>query len=79
MKTEELIALALAGVAVYLIVKGKKPAAAASSASWKQPYSVDEILDSNGSGFSNGWRYFNDGTSISPGGQYYLSGQYVYG
>lgn len=26
-----------------------------------------------------GWRYFSDGTSMSPDGKYYLNGNYVWG
>lgn len=26
-----------------------------------------------------GWRYFTDGSAISPDGKYYLNGQYIWG
>lgn len=82
MKQTELIVLGLAGLAVFMIVKGgKKPAAATT---WRQPYKIDEILNTANPGQTGyGWRNFTDSTgqttSISPDGKYYLNGQYVYG
>lgn len=40
---------------------------------------ITEVLDGSGGQFSNGWRYFTDGTSIDPQGNYYLNGQKVWG
>lgn len=81
MKTEELIVLGLAGLAVYFIVSGKKmPTAIAAVSNWKQSYSVDEILNTAQPGqIGYGWRNFSDGTSIGPDGKYYLNGQYIPG
>lgn len=31
-----------------------------------------------GSSFSNGWRYFSDGTAIDPSGNYYSGGALVW-
>lgn len=39
---------------------------------------ISEVLDGNGGQFSNGWRYFTDGTSISPSGDYYLNGSKIW-
>lgn len=76
MKTEELIALALAGVAVFLIFKSSKAGAASPFVStWKK---VTEVLSPSGARFDNGWRYFDDGTSISPEGDYYTGGNLVW-
>lgn len=72
MKTEELIALALAGIAVFLIVKSGKAATWVSD--WK---AAKEVLN-NGQRYDNGWRYFNDGTSIDPQGNYYQGGQIIW-
>lgn len=67
---KEFLLLAAAGVAAYFIVN-KKAAARVKAG-------VTEITNANGSGFSNGWRYFSDGTSIDPAGNYYMQGQLVY-
>ena len=41
--------------------------------------SVTEISSPTGAAWSNGWRYFSDGTSIDPNGVYYNnSGNVVY-
>lgn len=80
MKQNDLIVLGLAGVAVYMIAKSAKgnnitkdrqPLASAAQA-------VSEILDSAGKAFDNGWRYFSDGTSIDPSGNYYQGGQLIW-
>lgn len=71
MKNQSLVILAAAAAAAYFIVqKGAKAKTTASG--------VTEITNANGSSFSNGWRYFSDGTSIDPAGNYYLQGQLVY-
>ena len=73
------IALALAAVAVFLIVKSqggkfKIPSVRLTPGTTDQ---VTEILN-NGSAFGNGWRYFSDGTSIGPDGSYYSGSQKVW-
>ena len=82
MKQTDLIVLGLAGVAVYMIVKSQKtgkvwseeiPAGLRSAAQ-----TVSEIMDMGGKAFSNGWRYFNDGTAIDPAGNYYQGGQLIW-
>lgn len=40
--------------------------------------SVTEISQPDGAAWSNGWRYFSDGTSISPDGVYYQGGNQVF-
>lgn len=61
---------ALAGIAVWLIVKNLPARQVAAGAT--------EIFDAYGNSYSNGWRYFSDGTSISPDGKYYKSGALIW-
>lgn len=70
MKNREFLILAAAAAAAYFIVK-KGPTLRIKAG-------VTEITNPNGTGFSNGWRYFSDGTSIDPQGNYYLQGQLIY-
>lgn len=85
MKQTDLIVLALAGVAVYMIVRSQKggatpgtqPLAGGAAVNWADAL-VNEIFSSSGTPFSNGWRYFDNGTAISPNGDYYFQGQLVY-
>ncbi len=78
MKQTEMIALALAGLAVYLIVKGKGTSTTGKCATGTAGGFVKEIFDAAGSAFDNGWRYFDNGTSIDPNGNYYFNGQPVW-
>jgi hypothetical protein len=39
---------------------------------------IQEILDGSGSSYSNGWRYFTDGTAIDPQGNYYQNGALIW-
>lgn len=77
MKTEEVLVLALAGVAAWLIVRSVKVgaggAASAPAGGW-----VSEIMALGGGGHANGWRYFDDGTAIDPAGCYYSGGVKVW-
>lgn len=80
MKQTDMIVLGLAGVAVYMIVKGKggNPLASLFAALPAPSAGTTEIFDSRGLPHANGWRYYSDGTSIGPDGKYYLNGQLVY-
>lgn len=85
MKQQNLIVLGLAGVALYMIVKtpaGKKAlqsvTGTASNGLRDMSQTVTEVLDNTGKAFSNGWRYFNDGTAIDPAGNYYQGGQLIW-
>lgn len=80
MKQGEIIALGLAGVAVYMIWKNRSGAAGVSASAPLRSTAdaVSEIFDSAGKAFSNGWRYFTDGTAIDPGGNYYSQGQLIW-
>lgn len=78
MKQTELIALGLAAVAVYLIVKGKGSTTTPKGTTGALGGFVGEIFDAAGQAFGNGWRYFDNGTSIDPNGNYYFNGQPVW-
>lgn len=85
MKTDDLLILGAAGVAVYLILKstGTKTATAVTTtvpkgstgtvADW-----VGEIFNANGTPYDNGWRYYENGVAIDPSGNYWLNGQKVW-
>lgn len=75
MKQQDMIVLGLAAVAVYLIAQTKKTG---NTAGQTVTDKVKEIFDSAGQAFGNGWRYFNDGTTIDPQGNYYKDGQMVW-
>lgn len=74
MKNQTLILAALAGVALYMVATAKKSGRPTLIGN----YNATEVTNPNGSGFDNGWRYFSDGTSIDPDGNYYSAGQLVY-
>lgn len=90
MKSNDLIVLGLAGVAVYLIAKGAKaptgtgalttrPATTVTNGGVRSVTdTVSEIFSSAGKIFDNGWRYFTDGTAIDPLGNYYFQGQLIW-
>ena len=83
MKQTELIVLGLAGLAVFMIVKPKgtaaNPAQGTGGAVRNAYETVSEIFDSvTNRAFGNGWRYFSDGTAISPEGDYYQGGQLIW-
>lgn len=67
MRNEEFIALGLAGLAVWFIVKGK------ASGAFKMPAFVTKAAPDY-----QGWQYFTDGTSIDPDGNYYHNGEKVW-
>lgn len=74
MKTEELIALALAGVALWMILQSKKAAAKDGAADY-----VTEIANSAKEGDAAfGWQYFSNGTVIDPAGSYWKDGRIVW-
>lgn len=79
MKQSELIVLGLAGLAVYMIVSKKGGLSAVLGDGLRnQAQTTSEIFNSSGTPFSNGWRYYSDGTAIDPQGRYYLNGQLVW-
>jgi hypothetical protein len=76
MKQTELMVLGLAGLAVYMIVSAK--GGTGSGLLRLGDATTAEIFDTAGKPFSNGWRYYTDGTSIDPQGNYYQGGQLVW-
>lgn len=78
-KQTDLIVLGLAGLAVYMIMKGNKTTARTNGGAGQTLADMTkEIFDSAGQAFANGWRYFTDGTAIDPYGNYYKAGQMIY-
>lgn len=77
MKQTELIALGLAGLAVYFIVKIKGKGSDAGLTSTNAAR-TSEIFASDGKTYDNGWRYFSDGTAIDPAGSYYQNGNLIW-
>lgn len=75
MKNQNIIVLGLAGLAVYMIWQARKKG---TTVTQQANDMVSEILGSNGQAFTNGWRYFSDGTSIDPSGNYYKDGQMIW-
>lgn len=72
MKTEEMIALALAGIALWMILKSGKAVSATANF-------VDEIVNPSKPGDdAYGWRYFANGTVIDPAGAYWSDGRMVW-
>lgn len=83
MKQTDMIVLGLAGLAVFMIVRSQKGGATLAPGGGGAPSNivdnlVREIFNSSGTPFSNGWRYYDNGTAISPEGDYYFQGQLVY-
>jgi len=85
MKNDDLLALALAGIAVWMIFASRKAGAAApafslSSITSEGPFR--EVLNQALPGQDGwGWRYYNDGSNgvaIAPDGGYYLNGELVW-
>lgn len=78
MKTDEILILALAGVAAWLIVKAGKVGAGSTAAATRPAGWVSEIFALGGGAHDNGWRYFDDGTAIDPQGCYWNNGVRVW-
>ncbi|AOS79209.1 hypothetical protein Q5W_09655 [Hydrogenophaga sp. PBC] len=78
LQTTELLVLGLAGIAVYMIWRSQTPRVNAPRDTGKPMDWVDEIFDSAGKAFTNGWRYFENGVAIDPSGNYYQNGQMVW-
>ncbi len=80
MKQDQMIALGLAAVAVYFITSKNKANASGTAKTGIAAIAakVSEIFDSSGQAYGNGWRYFSDGTSIDPSGNYYQGGGMIW-
>lgn len=74
MKQNEIIILAVAGAALLIVTKAK---ASGKSFIDTAKDMTTEILNS-GQRYANGWRYFSDGTAISPEGDYYKDGAMIW-
>jgi|DEB19_MinimDraft_2_1074335.scaffolds.fasta_scaffold17434_2 hypothetical protein len=80
MKQDQMIALGLAAVAVYFITSKNKANAGSTAKTGIAAIAakVSEIFDASGQAYGNGWRYFSDGTSIDPSGNYYQGGGMIW-
>jgi hypothetical protein len=83
MKDADLIALALAGVAVWMILASRTAAGAVISAPTSRIVApglfASEVNNPALPGQSGyGWTYFDSGTAISPAGEYYYQGRKVW-
>lgn len=87
MKTDDMMILGAAAVAVYLITRkggikipGLTPSAPASTASAAGGTDWATLLQNNAQPGQPGagWQYFSDGTAISPSGVYYMNGVQVW-
>lgn len=72
MKTDELIALALAGIALWMILKSNKATAKDSD------YVTDIANASTPGDAAFGWQYFSNGTVVDPNGAYWKDGRIVW-
>lgn len=70
MRNEEIIVLALSGLALWLILQGKKNVVPAGG---QGPAYVTKAAPDY-----QGWQYFSDGTAISPDGRYFHNGDLVW-
>ncbi len=74
MKRDNLILFGAAGVALYLVNR----AGGVSATAQKIANGAKEILSGGKARFANGWRYFDDGTTIDPFGNYYKNGALIW-
>lgn len=84
MKTEDLVILGLAGVAVWMIMKAARPASGTTATGASQGgglfgfvKSITNNADPGEPGW--GWEYYDNGTAIGPDGTYYYQGKPVWG
>lgn len=93
MKTENLLILAAAGAALYLITSTRRQVMTGNTRPVTWPAAPNTAAGLNGGGtvpvtqigntalpgdYGWGWQYFSDGTAISPQGEYYLNGDKVW-
>jgi hypothetical protein len=81
MKANDILIFAAVAVGGYMLLKAIAQKGTPSTASSGAAVSVGNIINGIGEIFAptgNGWRYFTDGTAISPDGSYYMNGQFVY-
>ena len=80
MKQSDLIVLGLAGLAVYMIVRSRGTTQAAGTTTTQRPRDwVTEIANTVLPGQTGyGWRSVDNGTAISPTGDYYFHGEKIW-
>lgn len=71
MRNQDLMILAAAGIAAYLILTKSGAIKGVSAGALTGNYNTTKVGD------YNGWQYFSDGTAIGPDGAYYYQGQMV--
>lgn len=74
MKQQEIIIIGIAAAALFIVTKAKKSGKSFVNTAKDM---ATEILN-GGQRYANGWRYFSDGTSISPEGDYYKNGALIW-
>lgn len=74
MKQQEIIILGIAAAALFVVSRAR---ASGKSIVNTAKDMTTEILNS-GQRYANGWRYFSDGTAISPEGDYYKDGAMIW-
>jgi hypothetical protein len=78
MKTNDLLLIAAAGIAIYLYMN--RDTSNTIKNLGEAINGISEIFTGAKQGDpAYGWRYFSDGGAIGPDGKYYLNGQYIYG
>lgn len=71
MKQETMLLIGAAAAVLLILNRKSSPAGVLAS-------TTKEISQPSGAAFANGWRYFDDGTSIDPMGRYWKGGQIIY-
>lgn len=91
MKTEELIALAIGGIALWMMFVSRRVAAAPAASqqsggifsSLLSSKPADYVVEIENTALPGqpgwGWQYFSNGAAIGPNGAYYYQGQQVAG
>ena len=85
MKTDDLVAMLAGGILLYVayMTMTSKPGTAGvnlfkpsgqNNTIWPKEINVGNTMLTP----ADGWRYFTDGTAISPGGDYYYQGELVW-
>lgn len=91
MKPEEMLALAIGGIALWMMFVSRKvsasPIAAQQSggifSSLLSPKPADYVVEIENAALPGqpgwGWRYYSNGAAVDPNGAYYYQGQQVAG
>lgn len=83
MKADEIMLVGGALLALYVVTRpviaGTSGGVAGAVQKLREAApATQEIFETNGSTFDNGWRYYTDGTAIGPDGKYYKEGALVW-